>query len=1560
VTAARVASPDESVTAPASPGAAPRPAPRSDARPLAEAEELAVQVGETVGRYLLVAELGRGGMGTVFAAHDRELDRQVAIKFVTVADAAMTERFLAEARVTARCTHPNIVGVHEIGRHRDAPYLVLEYLAGEPLTRLARGPRLPVARVLTIMTAVGRALACAHSHGIVHRDLTPGNVMVLADDEVKVLDFGIAAYAPIELVDDDLGRTTGRRVEHAGTLPYMAPEQLLGGRLDGRADLWSFGVVLYELLVGRRPFEGADDDALRAAILDPARPAPALARARPDLPAELFALVARCLEKSRSRRYRTANELVATLQRLASGRMASELPAWLASRPSAAESDRVALGLVRALADRTDREGVDLRRTRVWSDGRVELAVGAVGASPEEAVQVVAQLASQAIAAAGGPRDGRERRRARRMLGTLTAAAHPEPSRRPSARALAGRLAAAHDGPSRRTALVALLVVAVTSGFMLGWPRRGAARTTTPIAAPVAALQLERLDRSLERLRAAGDPASADALFARFVAQPENTAVASTAWLRRAARELASRDLEAALASAGAAYLAAPDERTATRALAAVVEVQLARQRWFEVAAALATIGRSDDPALARAATAVALATRRPLPDQPRSASDASVAALRLGQREPRAVTAAVTLDLDGDGRDEIVALDGQVVRAWRPGGETLWQGPWPRAGDALCAGRDPRGAWLAIAGLAGTSLFQVEARAATAVQETVDASACAFGDLDDDGAVELYLIRRDELVRLAPDAAGAWRATRRSLGSEATALATADLDDDGIDELALAVGEWRAYDVRVLAGPELTLVDRVRLGRVAKLAALARGPGRGAALLARKDGAWPSAVFLPADRPAGAADGYHLLELEGGRLRVTGHLADERLTNIGGLDAADLDGDGRDEALVTDLGRDHRRVTVVRVGDAGDLTAAVVDGVAVLAAGPVGASGRHAALAEVSGPSGIETWWLGLGATPVPPLPSPGGSTPAPPPPGLEPAMARTWRRAGDLARAGATASALAAYEQLAAVAPPAAQAQALIEVLGLRRRRGEPLAASYESLSGRAPPGSAAELAALRAAVTAAVDEGEFTDAVRLIDRALASPALGVAERTTLQATRVGIAPATVALFDGDALDESWRIADPVGVRRDPVTRALVLDGFGADALATVELVRSHGPIELVVEGTVTRAEWAAGLTFTLRPLEVAGPPLTVRLHATGGGNLYQLVVEPALARAGPRHDVVGRVPVRARVTWLPDTGQLVRSATVGGQTGHQTARTAAATAAATRWRLEVTSTNDSIAQQPTRMALSLARLTVAGLAPAPPAAPLVEPLVAARRALANGRLDEVPPLLVGTSGPEATLIEGVLALRQGDRRAAVAALARLTGDDAWRGLAHLVRVDDGAHAATAGEAAGPHRASVIARAWATAAQQHLQAELVQRELTQNLRGLDLDAGAEASHLRLLRGRAYAAIGEAAAAAADLDALAQPARLAELPETLRAIVHLERARLASRAGDLDAARAALHQAFAVSPWPEATADLILLDPLLAPLAAAPGLERVHTLGRRVAQPPGRAPSNLAALPPR
>jgi predicted negative regulator of RcsB-dependent stress response len=438
---------------------------------------------------------------------------------------------------------------------------------------------------------------------------------------------------------------------------------------------------------GRRPFEGADDDALRAAILDPARPAPAFARARPDLPAELFALVARCLEKSRV--------AGAIARPMSWWRRSSAWPAvgWPAScrpgwrhdrrRPRAiaspwgwcgrwpiAPTARASISAARGCgptAGSSSRSAPSARRRRRpcrWSRS-----------SPARPSPPPVGPATAASAGAPGG-----------CSAPSPAAAHPEPSRRPSARALAGRLAAAHDGPSRRTALVALLVVAVTSGFMLGWPRRGAARTTTPIAAPVAALQLERLDRSLERLRAAGDPAAAEALFARFVAQPENTAVASTAWLRRAARELASRDLEAALASAGAAYLAAHDERTETRALAAVVEVQLARQRWFEVAAALATIGRSDDPALARAATAVALATRRPLPDQPRSASDASVAALRLGQREPRAVTSAVTLDLDGDGRDEIVALDGQVVRAWRPGGRDPVAGGRGHAPATRCA----------------------------------------------------------------------------------------------------------------------------------------------------------------------------------------------------------------------------------------------------------------------------------------------------------------------------------------------------------------------------------------------------------------------------------------------------------------------------------------------------------------------------------------------------------------------------------------------------------------------------------------------------------------------------------------------------------------------------------------------------------------------------------------------------------------------------------------------------------------------------------------------------------
>lgn len=1503
-----------------------------------------VQVGDVVGRHVLTAELGRGGMGHVFAAHDADLDRVVAIKFVSVVSEPMVERFLAEARATARCIHPNIVSVHEIGRHLGAPYLVLEHLAGPSLAQLAHGERLPLMRVIAIMTAVARALACAHSHGIVHRDLTPGNIVVLPDDTVKVLDFGIAAYAQEAGAGDEPASSTAHR-EIAGTLPYMGPEQVAGGALDGRADLWSFGVVFYELLAGVRPFDHLAGAARRSELLNLERPTPSIADHRADLPAEVVRVVMRCLEKPRARRYRSANELVAALQRLADDHEACELPLWLASAPSADEADRVALALVRALVARGDVRGVDPGRTRVGPDGRVELAAGAGPASAADDVRAVAQLASQAIDVGGGIRTAVEARRARRMRRALRS--------RVSARQLERRLAAAYAPRRARTVatlvlVAAVAVVAVVAGWR--WNQRapvGSARTqATP---PAVANQLDRLESAVARLRSAGDVAAADVLFDRFVAQPENGALRADAWLRRAAREQAARDFEPALASAAAAYLAAPDAHTAARALTSVVAVQLARRRWDEVEHALAVLGPTSDPTIAHAADALAIATRRSVPRGPAVAASLRAAArLLAGRQEPAAPRVAEAIDLDGDGRAEVVAVDGGMLRGWRPGGASLWQLPLSTGNvNASCSGRDAGGAWFATT-RGVTRLFRVDASAATLELELGPSDVCALGDLDGDGAAEFYVVVRRELRRYRAEAAG-WGVTRVSIGSEINALVAADLDGDGRSELALAAGEWRAYDVRVLTGAAMTQVDRIRLGRVSALAALAQGPDRPRVLLARKDANWPSMLFLPPSHPTGAPEGFYALRLERGRLVVAGFVADELHAMGAVLHAADLDGDGRDEGLATELARDTH---VLRLDEAGGIDSVTLAGVAVLTAGRFEDTAAVAVLARVATGGRSSTWWLGLGATPLPSIePAPRPAV-APPPASLDAALAIAWRRATDLARMGATASARAAFEQLAAVVPPELQPSALAEVLVLRQREGEPLGAIHESLAALAAPGSEAQFAALTAAVTAAVDDGELVAAVRVIDAALGSHAVSAVDRVRLHATRTRVAPIEVTLFDGARLDDAWQILDPVGVRRDPVTRALVLDGFGNRSLAAIALARGRGPIELIVDGTITRAEWSAGIRLALQPIGAGTVPVAITISTTGGGGVYQLGarIEAASSWARslvPHLDVAAPVELRVRLTWFPDTGRATWDVTAGGVHVRQTT-VALAPTTATRWRVEISSRAANGDESPTRMALAVARVAVAGLVPEP-AAPSTR-LAEARLALANGDHDRVRALLGGASDADAMLVAAVRALRAGDRAAAITALASAHGrasaaDRPSLALAHLARVDDGAYADEVRAAAGSARVAVIARAWITVARQHPQAELVQRELTQNLRELDLRGPTDdAATLLLLRARARATIGDLVAAQDDLDTLLAPPRLGSLPETVHSDGELERARLALRRGADAEARRAVLAALDASPWPESVADTVLLDPALAALAAGPGLERVQVLGRTLA----------------
>ena len=273
----------------------------------AEALEPDARVGREVDRYAIVRLLGKGGMGAVYEARHLRLGRRVAIKFLLPELAAKPEllrRFENEAVAAGGLEHPNLVAVIDLGRAAEgspgSPYLVMEFLQGEDCARLLRrvGP-LPVTRAVNIVLQACRGVAVAHDAGVVHRDLKPENLFVTdagdGCDQVKVLDFGIAKLRPIE------GQASTRTGSTFGTTHYMSPEQARGAsEVDARADVWSLGVVLYELLAGRRPFDGEQPLNIVHQILNAAPPP--LDTLRPGLPRGLVAALDKALRKDAAER----------------------------------------------------------------------------------------------------------------------------------------------------------------------------------------------------------------------------------------------------------------------------------------------------------------------------------------------------------------------------------------------------------------------------------------------------------------------------------------------------------------------------------------------------------------------------------------------------------------------------------------------------------------------------------------------------------------------------------------------------------------------------------------------------------------------------------------------------------------------------------------------------------------------------------------------------------------------------------------------------------------------------------------------------------------------------------------------------------------------------------------------------------------------------------------------------------------------------------------------------------------------------------------------------------
>jgi hypothetical protein len=265
--------------------------------------------GTRIRQYEIIRELGRGGMGVVCLARDTRLGRRVAMKFLASAASRVgRERFLSEARATARCSHENIVVIHDADIHDGLPYMVLEYLEGATLARTIAGRRIGAGQAVELIVPVVRALVRAHEFGIVHRDLKPENVFVTHSGTVKVLDFGVAKLFAGTLDEGVIAGAPPLDSLPAGTPAYMAPEQLVMD-VDARTDLWAVGMMLCEMLSGRQPFATHDADAIYDELMALDRPLPV-----GDVPDGLRTLVARCLAKRKAERTPSARALLAELE----------------------------------------------------------------------------------------------------------------------------------------------------------------------------------------------------------------------------------------------------------------------------------------------------------------------------------------------------------------------------------------------------------------------------------------------------------------------------------------------------------------------------------------------------------------------------------------------------------------------------------------------------------------------------------------------------------------------------------------------------------------------------------------------------------------------------------------------------------------------------------------------------------------------------------------------------------------------------------------------------------------------------------------------------------------------------------------------------------------------------------------------------------------------------------------------------------------------------------------------------------------------------------------------
>lgn len=302
---------------------------------------------ETIGRYRILDEIGSGSVGVVYRAHDPNLDVDVALKVLRrerLSDEGLVRRFLAEAKALGRLEHPNIVRVFNVDTADGTVYIAMEFVEGEPLSEAAKARRLAPGEVAELGATVAEALEEAHAKGIVHRDVKPGNILIRSDGRIKITDFGIARIESLAPGD----RTEVGQI--LGTPSYMSPEQVAGQPVDARSDLFSLGIILYELATGAKPFAGDNLAAVFFAIAHKEPEAPG--KRNPALPRELENIILRCLQKDPQARFPTAAALAQALRAHLAGsnRQASAAAQGAAPRRRAVWAAALAAGVLTVAA----------------------------------------------------------------------------------------------------------------------------------------------------------------------------------------------------------------------------------------------------------------------------------------------------------------------------------------------------------------------------------------------------------------------------------------------------------------------------------------------------------------------------------------------------------------------------------------------------------------------------------------------------------------------------------------------------------------------------------------------------------------------------------------------------------------------------------------------------------------------------------------------------------------------------------------------------------------------------------------------------------------------------------------------------------------------------------------------------------------------------------------------------------------------------------------------------------------------------------------------------------